>query len=434
MLPVNRIGENPQQPSINAETFIPDQLIAGDLKLVTDNQAVITGAALYVRGTVMGQILEAAAASAAGVQATGTFTFSGNPAVNETVTLNGTAVTFIANDTAPVGNQVALGLTEAATIEALESFLNASTDTQIVKFTFSAVGQVLTATAVAGGTAGNALTIATTSAVIAVSGGTLAGGAANTGTGTITGLGVGSLPPKNGTYKLKCFQATTGIAAATVTPDPGNIGTASLGTVTPGAGASLGDYLVQLTSTGATAAFNVYAPGGALVGAGHIGTLFNAGGISFTATTGGTPTAGDSYVVDVTDTGVALFSVTDPAGGARPNATVGTAYSDQIAFTINQGGTKFVVGDTFSVRVGLGSGKYTLCVATATDGSQVPAGILVDQSDSTGGDVAGGVYLMGEFNQNAITFDPSWTIPTLKAALSRSGIFLKAPVSANDAM
>ncbi|MBM6414890.1 hypothetical protein, partial [Lacticaseibacillus paracasei] len=103
-LPVNRIGDNPQQPSINAETYIPDQLIAGVFPLTTNGNATITGAAALKRGTIMGQVLDAAATSAAGTQATGTLTFSAQPAVGDTIVLNGTTVTFIANNTAVVGN------------------------------------------------------------------------------------------------------------------------------------------------------------------------------------------------------------------------------------------------------------------------------------------------------------------------------------------
>ncbi|MCK8553564.1 head decoration protein, partial [Yersinia ruckeri] len=42
---------------------------------------------------------------------------------------------------------------------------------------------------------------------------------------------------------------------------------------------------------------------------------------------------------------------------------------------------------------------YIQSVKTATDGSQVPCAILVDDADTTTGAVQAGVYLMGEFNQ-----------------------------------
>ncbi|ELV3681415.1 head decoration protein [Citrobacter freundii] len=80
------------------------------------------------------------------------------------------------------------------------------------------------------------------------------------------------------------------------------------------------------------------------------------------------------------------------------------------------------------------SGKYTACLKTASDGSETPCAILVDDVNAaTHGDQSGGVYLMGEFNQNCITIDASWTIADIKATLRLLAIFLKdstqAPVS-----
>ncbi len=78
------------------------------------------------------------------------------------------------------------------------------------------------------------------------------------------------------------------------------------------------------------------------------------------------------------------------------------------------------------------SGKYIQSVKTAADGSQNPVAILADDADPTGGDVQAGVYLTGEFNQNAIIFDASWTVATLTAPLRALSIFLKPSVSAAD--
>lgn len=80
------------------------------------------------------------------------------------------------------------------------------------------------------------------------------------------------------------------------------------------------------------------------------------------------------------------------------------------------------------------SGKYTACLKTASDGSETPCAILVDDVHATThGDQSGGVYLMGEFNQNRVTIDASWTIADMKVALRPLAIFLKdstqAPVS-----
>ena len=98
-----------------------------------------------------------------------------------------------------------------------------------------------------------------------------------------------------------------------------------------------------------------------------------------------------------------------------------------------------ITGGTFQRGTVLGmitaSGKYTKSVKTATDGSETPVAILVDNVDASTSDQNCGLYLMGEFNQNRIIFDNSWTVPALKAALRPLAIFLKdsiqAPVAAS---
>ncbi len=128
------------------------------------------------------------------------------------------------------------------------------------------------------------------------------------------------------------------------------------------------------------------------------------------------------------------FEVVAPDGDRLAESTAGTAYADQIGFTITAGGTAFVAGDGFTVTVAAGDGNYIESVATATDGSQNPSAILADYADASGGAVATGAYIMGEFNQNAITYDVSWTLAALTAALTKNapGIFLKSSVSAAD--
>lgn len=76
------------------------------------------------------------------------------------------------------------------------------------------------------------------------------------------------------------------------------------------------------------------------------------------------------------------------------------------------------------------TGVYTLCVKSVTDGSQVPAAILVDDRDGTIAPVDAPVYLLGEFNSNAIIFDPSWTLAELIPAMDAQKIFLRNPVKA----
>ena len=89
--------------------------------------------------------------------------------------------------------------------------------------------------------------------------------------------------------------------------------------------------------------------------------------------------------------------------------------------------TGIITGGTYKRGTVLGmvtaSGKYKLSVKTATDGSETPVAILVDNVDASTADQNGGL------------FDNSWTVPALKAALRPLAIFLKdsiqAPVAAS---
>ena len=72
-LSVTNFGQNAQVPGIVADAFLPDLLIAGDLKIVTESVTVSAGNLL--RGTIMGQKTigtATAAAKAGGNTGTGT--------------------------------------------------------------------------------------------------------------------------------------------------------------------------------------------------------------------------------------------------------------------------------------------------------------------------------------------------------------------------
>ncbi|WP_339098995.1 head decoration protein [Yersinia enterocolitica] len=76
------------------------------------------------------------------------------------------------------------------------------------------------------------------------------------------------------------------------------------------------------------------------------------------------------------------------------------------------------------------SGEYVKSVKTATDGSEVPVAILVDDVDTTTTSQRGGIYLMGQFNQNRIIHDASWTLAELKTDLRTYSIFLEDSIQA----
>jgi len=134
--------------------------------------------------------------------ATGSAAFSGQPTAADTITIGGSAVTFVSALTS--GNQTLIGSSLAATLQNALTFLSGSADTNLVKFTYYVVGTTLYFASVATGTAGNSLTLTKVSTAITLSGATLAGGT-GTDSSTITGMTLAS----SGSY------AAVGIAAET---------------------------------------------------------------------------------------------------------------------------------------------------------------------------------------------------------------------------
>lgn len=85
------------------------------------------------------------------------------------------------------------------------------------------------------------------------------------------------------------------------------------------------------------------------------------------------------------------FAVSDPYGNAVGTATAGSAFSNQIAFTITAGATAFVAGDEFSIDVEAIAGAFVPLNPSASDGSQTAAGIAFGFTDATLNDVPGTV-------------------------------------------
>jgi hypothetical protein len=111
------------------------------------------------------------------VAATGSITFSAQPAVNATVTINGTAFTFVASGA--TGNQVNIGANLAATMTALAVALNASVVPGVALATYTGTATALTMVHDTLGSAGNAFTLAASTTPASngtVSGATLTGG------------------------------------------------------------------------------------------------------------------------------------------------------------------------------------------------------------------------------------------------------------------
>lgn len=112
----------------------------------------------------------------------------------------------------------------------------------------------------------------------------------------------------------------------------------------------------------------------------------NTGNGTMTSVTGGTKVKAGVYtmtcVTAVTNSGT--FTVEDPDGEALPSATVGVAYTnDQINFTLNDGATDFVVGDSFTVTVPTGGLQYRAINFSGVDGSANAAGLSFATYDAS---------------------------------------------------
>ena len=76
------------------------------------------------------------------------------------------------------------------------------------------------------------------------------------------------------------------------------------------------------------------------------------------------------------------------------------------------------------------SGKYTLSLSAAGDGSEVPVEILARDTDASAGDVETTSYRAGQFNENALNIGTGHTAASVKEGLRALGIFLKSSVEA----
>jgi Bacteriophage lambda head decoration protein D len=124
-----------------------------------------------------------------------------------------------------------------------------------------------------------------------------------------------------------------------------------------------------------------------------------------------------------------VFRVSDPMGNVLGDVAVGATFASQIKFSIADA-TDFIVGDTFLITVAKGSEKYKLATSAAVDGSQYPDAVLAKDTDATGGDTTTGVYIAGEFNENALILGTGHTLDTVRESLRAKGIQLLPSVPA----
>ena len=147
-----------------------------------------------------------------------------------------------------------------------------------------------------------------------------------------------------------------------------------------------------------------------------IGT--NTGNGTFGTITVGAAIAG-AYTVEFDD--ATHFIVSDPNGREIGHGTTGSAFNaGGLGFTITAGGTAFAPGDSFTVTVAVGAGKWVPCTKTATDGSQIAAGISFGLVDATLNDTPGALVVRAcEVNTSELVWDASMDTGAQAAALAQ---------------
>lgn len=186
---------------------------------------------------------------------------------------------------------------------------------------------------------------------------------------------------------LGAVETGTGTAAAgtPVSGTGGTVGNGVISAVSADAGAMAGTWHVEMTGTGATAAFKVTKPDGTLA---------------------------------------------TPATGA-----VGTAYNGTrgINFSIADGANDWTAGDiipfTVSYQDGESVPKYEILDTAGTDGSQIAAGILYAEALAASAEVDGvAIVRDAEVNGNLLTWPAGITADQKAVAISQlaaAGIVLR---------
>jgi hypothetical protein len=70
------------------------------------------------------------------------------------------------------------------------------------------------------------------------------------------------------------------------------------------------------------------------------------------------------------------------------------------------------------------SGKLTISTAGASDGSEVPYGILVEDCDAVAGDLSTCIYVRGVFDSCSVILGAGHTLASIRDQLRPKGILL----------
>ena len=255
----------------------------------------------------------------------------------------------------------------------------------------------------------------------------------NTGDGTIGAITIGA-DAQVGDYVLELTGTGPGVAAAgTGAAVAGNTGDGTI-TAAPatGANAKVGTYMITCIGGDTDAGeFQVEDPDGIVLGVAVVGSAFSTGThVTFTIADGATDfDEGDAFTITVAAANSGTFTLKTPDGIDLDTGTVAVAYtSDHLNFTLADGATDFIVGDTFTLTVSEGS--VETLDPDEDDGAQVAACIAWDNYDASSAAMSGAFVVRDAvYRTDALTWSHSGITAAEKAVataqLKERGIILR---------
>ena len=91
-------------------------------------------------------------------------------------------------------------------------------------------------------------------------------------------------------------------------------------------------------------------------------------------------------VYTVRFTSATAYNVEDPDGFVIGSGVNGTAFADDLKFVTAAGGTAFIAGDGFDIAVWAAADTFVPLSLTGVDGSQIPAGVAIEDKESSTSD------------------------------------------------
>lgn len=249
-----------------------------------------------------------------------------------------------------------------------------------------------------------------------------------TGNGTIGSLTATSTA-KIGTYLLVCTALAANAGTFSVTdPDGIVIGNATVNVafLVNGLGFTILDGSTDFTLADSFTVTVTPAVVAAVAG--------NTGNGVFGAVTVTTGAKAGAYRVTFIEpvTNLGTFEVEDPDGHIIGAGKVGTLFSASgISFTIVDGGTDFLAGDAFTITLASGSGEYRAVSPTAKDGTQIAAGLLYGDCDATDGSKKKAAIVRdAEYNDSIIPWGTlsDNQIATVKRQLALVGLIARTGI------